>query len=92
MAANGLTADEASRLGAMLRNAKDAIFLWGISPPKWSVSHTLSQRGWPPLYFRGTVTKLLAVDLPNGVMRANMTVLQLGAAWLNRIRTSCRRS
>jgi len=92
MAGNGLTADEASRLGAMLRNANDGNLLVGHSPPKCPVSHTLSQRGWPPLYFRGTVTKLLAVDLLDGAMRANMTVLQLGAVWLNRIRISCRPS
>ncbi len=30
------------------------------------------------------MTRLLAVDLLDGVMRANMIVLQLGAVWLNR--------
>jgi hypothetical protein len=72
----GLTADEASKLGVMLRSAKEGNLLVGrFAAEMVGESYPFSMR-MAAVVFQGTATKLLAVDLPDGVMRANTTVPQ----------------
>ena len=75
----GLTADEASKLGAMLRNAREGNLLVGrFAAEMVGESCPFSMRMAAGV-FQGHSDGLLAADLPDGVMRENTAVLQLAA-------------
>ena len=93
----GLTADEASKLGAMLRNAREGNLLVGrFAAEMVGESYPFSMR-MAAVVFQGHSDEVLG-RRPDGVMRANTAVPRLAAVWLNRISMvttfclACRRS